>query len=72
LASLDTKNKKQELVTSIIYSVPLGGVQNVSGTSQRAIGAASSTSLREKMYRPVERENRIMKKAVGSVVVSGF
>jgi hypothetical protein len=72
LASLDTKNKKQELVTSIIYSVPLGGVQNVSGTSQQAIGAASSTSLREKMYRPVERENRIMKKAVGSVVVSGF
>ena len=71
IGSRKTKGGKRNTVASVAYSVPLGGTkatENVTLTDKKL----TRQSIRNKLYIPVERENRIIKKAVGSVVVKGY
>ena len=71
IGSRKTKGGKRNTVASVAYSVPLGG----SNATENIISSDKNLtrpSIRNKLYIPVERENRIIKKAVGSVVVKGY
>ena len=49
---------------SISYSIPLGGKQAPAKAMQDGKWSTSLKPIREKLYKPVQRENRIMKKAI--------
>ena len=71
IGSRKTKGGKRNTVASVAYSVPLGGsnaTKNVVSIDKNL----ARPSVRNKFYIPVERENRIIKKAVGSVIVKGY
>ena len=71
IGSRKTKGGKRNTVASVAYSVPLGGsnaTENLILTDKNL----TRPSIRNKLYIPVERENRIIKKAIGSVVVKGY
>lgn len=80
LPNLEVKiaNQKQDqeaskLVASITYSKSFGGPQQAPKQKQNGNWSASLKPIREKLYRPVERENRIVKKAIKlGVTVSGY
>ena len=62
-----------EGVASLNYSVPLGGANQPAKVKQDGDWSTKFEPIREKLYRPVQRENRIIKKAIKlGVVVSGF
>ena len=62
-----------EAVASLSYSVPLGGAKQPAKVMQDGNWSIKYQPIREKLYRPVQRENRIMKKAIKlGVTVSGF
>ena len=62
-----------EGVASINYSVPLGGANQPAKVMQDGDWSTKFEPIREKLYRPVQRENRIMKKAIKlGVTVSGY
>jgi len=62
-----------EAVASINYSVPLGGANQPAKAMQDGDWSTKFEPIREKLYRPVQRENRIMKKAIKlGVTVSGY
>ena len=59
-------------VASLNYSIPLGGANQPAKVKQDGDWAVRFEPIREKLYRPVQRENRIVKKAIKfGVVVSG-
>lgn len=63
----------EQTVTSISYSIPLGGKQAPAKAMQDGKWSTSLKPIREKLYKPVQRENRIMKKAIKlGVTVSGY
>jgi len=67
----DTGNT--EGVASLSYSVPLGGANQPAKVKQDGDWSTKFEPIREKLYRPVQRENRIMKKAIKlGVTVSGY
>ena len=53
-----------EAVASLNYSVPLGGANQPAKVMQDGDWSTKFEPIREKLYRPVQRENRIMKKAI--------
>ena len=64
---------KTEGVASLNYSVPLGGANQPAKVKQDGDWSTKFEPIREKLYRPVQRENRIMKKAIKlGVTVSGY
>ena len=63
----------EQTVASISYSIPLGGKQAPAKAMQDGKWSTSLKPIREKLYKPVQRENRIMKKAIKlGVTVSGY
>ena len=73
LAQQKKDNAKEETVASISYSIPLGGGKRVAKQKQDGRWSTNLKPIREKLYQPVQRENRIMKKAIKlGVTVSGY
>lgn len=74
VAHQNPNNTKSQTVASISYSVPLGSADN--GPSRQMQDGSWSSKLepiRDQLYEPVERENRIMKKSMKiGVTVSGI
>ena len=63
----------EQTVASISYSIPLGSKQAPAKAMQDGKWSTSLKPIREKLYKPVQRENRIMKKAIKlGVTVSGY
>ncbi|MDA7846802.1 inverse autotransporter beta domain-containing protein [Amylibacter sp.] len=61
-----------EGVASLNYSVPLGGANQFAKVKQDGDWTTKFEPIREKLYRPVQRENRIIKKTVRlGLTVSG-
>ena len=72
IASQKTDTKASDTVGSISFSIPLGGTVKRSRT-KRSFGLQTKLqSIRSELFKPVQRENRIKKKSVGVVTVSGF
>tara|TARA_B110000093_G_scaffold107223_1_gene115240 strand:- start:134 stop:1126 length:993 start_codon:yes stop_codon:yes gene_type:complete len=72
-AALKQDKAKYKNVASLSYSIPLGGVEQPAKVMQDGVWATKLRPIREKLYKPVQRENRIMKKAIKlGVTVSGF
>ena len=67
----DEENRKKDAFGKISLVVPLGSVAT-SGVISR--GMLELVSVRDQLYEPVERENRIrvVKISSGSIIVSGF
>ena len=65
---------KAKTVASISYSIPLGGkAAKTKRVMQDGNWDSRMKPIREKLYKPVQRENRIMKKAIKlGVTVSGY
>ena len=64
---------KAETVASISYSIPLGNAAKTKRVMQDGNWDSRMKPIREKLYKPVQRENRIMKKAIKiGVTVSGY
>jgi hypothetical protein len=60
-----------EAVASLNYSIPLGGANKAGKAMQDGDWSAKFEPIKEKLHRPVERENRIMKKVTSVVTSSG-
>jgi hypothetical protein len=66
-------NTASDTVASISYSIPLGATPQVEKKMQDGKWSTKMKPIREKLYQPVQRENRIMKKAIKlGVTVSGY
>ena len=64
---------KAETVASISYSIPLGNAAKTKRVMQDGNWDSRMKPIRERLYKPVQRENRIMKKAIKlGVTVSGY
>lgn len=64
---------KEQQVASISYSIPLGGPRRAQKQMQDGVWSTKLKPIRDKLYQPVQRENRIMKKAIKmNVTVSGY
>ena len=64
---------KAKTVASISYSIPIGNTAETKRVMQDGLWSTKLKPIREKLYKPVERENRIMKKAIKlGVTVSGY
>ena len=60
-----------EAIASLNYSIPLGGANKVGKVMQDGDWSTKFEPIKEKLHRPVERENRIMKKVTSVVTSSG-
>ena len=73
VARQQTNSGKRSSVASIAYSVPIGGHASAPREIQDGSWSTGLKPIRDQLYKPVERENRIMKKALKlGVVVSGY
>ena len=64
---------KAKTVASISYSIPIGNTAKTKRVMQDGNWDSRMKPIREKLYKPVQRENRIMKKAIKlGVTVSGY
>jgi hypothetical protein len=64
---------KAKTVASISYSIPIGNTAKTKRVMQDGNWDSRMEPIREKLYKPVQRENRIMKKAIKlGVTVSGY
>ena len=64
---------KAKTVASISYSIPIGNTAKTKRVMQDGVWSTKLKPIREKLYQPVQRENRIMKKAIKlGVTVSGY
>ena len=64
---------KAKTVASISYSIPIGNAAKPKRVMQDGNWDSRMKPIREKLYKPVQRENRIMKKAIKlGVTVSGY
>ena len=67
------QGSRTERVASLTYSIALGDQNSPNREMQDGDWSAQLQPIRDQLYRPVERENRIMKKTVVlGVTVSGF
>jgi hypothetical protein len=72
-ARQQTNSGKRSSTASISYAIPLGGPALAPREMQDGSWTTRLKPIRDQLYRPVERENRIMKKALKlGVVVSGY
>ena len=63
---------KAKTVASISYSIPIGNAAKTKRVMQDGNWDSRMKPIREKLYKPVQRENRIVKKAIKlGVTVSG-
>jgi hypothetical protein len=60
-----------EAIASLNYSIPLGVANKVGKVMQDGDWSTKFEPIKEKLHRPVERENRIMKKVTSVVTSSG-
>jgi hypothetical protein len=60
-----------EAIASLNYSIPLGVANKVGKVMQDGDWSTKFEPIKEKLHRPVERENRIMKKITSVVTSSG-
>lgn len=73
VAEQKRKGFAAQTVASISYSIPLGGPAQPMKQMQDGVCSTKLKPIREKLYQPVQRENRIMKKAIKmGVTVSGY
>jgi hypothetical protein len=73
IASQQQDSGKREQVASFSYTIPLGKAAVEKKKMQDGSWSANLKPIREKLYEPVQRENRIMKKAIKlGVTVSGY
>lgn len=73
VASQQKDSNKRSTKFSLSYSIQLGASNSLAKTKQTGDWDTSMTSVRTKLYQPVQRENRIMKKALKlGVTVSGY
>lgn len=73
LASQKQDQKASKLVASITYSKSFGDGAETHKQMQDGNWSASLKPIREQLYKPVERENRIVKKQIKlGVTVSGY
>jgi len=61
-ARTDGSNNQREIMVS--YSIPLGNMQRNDREIQSGVWSDYLTPIRDRLYVPVQRENRIMKKTV--------
>jgi len=72
VTSQKKKGSSAQTVASISYSIPLGGRAQPANQMQDGVWSTKLKPIREKLYQPVQRENRIMKKAIKvGVTMSG-
>jgi len=62
---------KTEAIASLNYSIPLGVANKVGKVMQDGDWSTKFEPIKQKLHRPVERENRIMKKVTSVVTSSG-
>jgi hypothetical protein len=73
LAEQKGTGRSAQTVASINYTIALGAKQPTVKAKQDGKWSTSLKPIREKLYKPVQRENRIMKKAIKlGVTVSGY
>ena len=73
IASQKQDQEAAKMVSSITFSKSFGGPEQALKIKQGGNWTASLKPVREKLYKPVERENRIVKKAIKlGVTVSGY
>ena len=73
VASQQQDSGKRQQVASFSYTIPLGKAAGQKKKMQDGSWSANLKPIREKLYEPVQRENRIMKKAIKlGVTVSGY
>jgi hypothetical protein len=66
-------NGASDTVASVSYSIPLGTTPRVEKKMQDGKWSTKMKPIREKLYQPVQRENRIMKKkSEFSLTFSGY
>jgi hypothetical protein len=64
---------QSDTVASVSYSIPLGSTPRIERRMQDGVWSTRLKPIRESLYQPVQRENRIMKKAIRlGVSVSGY
>jgi predicted small secreted protein len=59
-------------VGSVTYSAPLGSANKKTKVRRQGGWSTALQPVRDKLYAPVQRENRIMKSVVGAVTVKGY
>jgi len=73
IASQQKEPGERKQVASFSYSIPLGKTASETKEIQDGSWAANLKPIREKLYEPVQRENRIIKKAIKlGVTASGY
>jgi hypothetical protein len=73
IAQQQDGNNTKDTVASIRYSIPLGANKAPTKAKQDGKWSTSLKPIRDKLYKPVQRENRIIKKAIKlGVTVSGY
>ena len=73
LASYDSSQEGSDTTVSISYSLPLGGAARPQKSKLDGQFTTDLKPIRDMLYIPVERENRIMKKTVKmGVTFSGY
>ena len=65
--------RSAEIIASLNYSIPLGVRSKSEKQKQDGVWTTKLKPIRENLYKPVQRENRIIKKAIKlGVTVSGY
>ena len=73
MAQQKKDSTKAKTVASISYSIPIGNAAETKHVMQDGNWDSRMKPIRVKLYKPVRRENRIMKKAIKlGVTVSGY
>jgi hypothetical protein len=73
VASQQQDSGKRQQVASFSYTIPLGKAAGEKKKMQDGKWSANLKPIREKLYEPVQRENKIMKKAIKlGVTASGY
>ena len=72
VASIKTDTKNSDTTGSLSYSIPLGGAKKKIKKLRKLKFTTTLEPIRDQLFKPVQRENRIKKKKVGQVTVSGF
>ena len=73
VAQQKKSGRSAEIIASLNYSIPLGGRSKSEKQKQDGVWTTKLKPIRESLYKPVQRENRIIKKAIKlGVTVSGY
>ena len=73
VAQQKKSGRSAEIIASLNYSIPLGRRSKSEKQKQDGVWTTKLKPIRESLYKPVQRENRIIKKAIKlGVTVSGY